>query len=155
VKKALVPLLIAALTPLAESAQRVPACDDLKWSAEVLAANPDIRESCLGVYVRNNTYYARGQIELVRVSGNALTFRPVRRDGSLGKVRRVRVPNSWRANIEGTEYRATDLYAGQRLSVYLPEDRFAMSIHGGSSESDDDLLSIEEAEALKAPEGRK
>ena len=149
-KKALVPLLVAAMIPVAESAQRVPGCDDLKWSAEVLAANPDIRESCLGVYVRNNIYYARGLIELVRVSANALTFRPVLRDGSLGKVRRVRVPGSWRADIDGTAYRASDLYAGQRLSVYLPEDRFALSIDGGSAEGDDDLLSIEEAEATAA-----
>lgn len=134
------------------AAERVPGCEDLNWSAQVIAANPDIRESCLGVYVRDMKYFARSVIELVRTNGNALTFRPVHRDGSLGKVRRVTVPNSWRANIDGTDYRAGDLYGGQRLSVYIPEDRFALTIHGQSTEDEQQLLKIEEADVSAVPQ---
>lgn len=149
-------VLFALLTTsaLAGALERAPECEDLNWSAQVIAANPDISRSCLGVYVRNNKYFAKSQIEVVRVNGYSLTFRAVRRDGSLGKPRRVTVPTTWRAQIDGVSYRAADLYAGQRLNVYIPEDRFALTVHGasvgeGEEEAQGDLLSIEEAEAAK------
>ena len=127
-------VLLALLTTsaLAAALERVPECDDLNWSAQVIAANPDISRSCLGVYVRNNKYFAKSQIEVVRINGYSLTFRPLRRDGSLGKPRRVTVPTSWRAQIDGVSYRAADLFAGQRLNVYIPEDRFALTIHAAA-----------------------
>ena len=148
-------VLFALLTSsaFAGALERVPECEDLNWSAQVIAANPDISRTCLGVYMRNNKFFAKSQIEIVRVSGNSLTFRPLRRDGSLGKPRRVTVPMTWRAQIDGVSYRAADLFAGQRLNVYIPEDRFALTIHGGSvgdgEEGQGELLNIEEAEVGK------
>lgn len=139
-------LITAALTAAALAAsatERAPDCADLKWSAQVLEANPEIRESCLGVYVRNNTYYARSTVELLRVSAGKVIFRPVRRDGSLGKPQRISVPESWRITIDGRSYRPDDLVPGQRLNVYIPEDRFALSIHDGRFDGDEQLLSIE------------
>jgi hypothetical protein len=144
-------LLLFALTVSTQAStaeQRVPGCDDLKWSAQLLEANPDIRESCLGVYVRNNKFYARSQIELVRVNPGSLLFRPVHRDGKLGPSRRIKVPNSWRANIGGKAYRLIDLTPGQRLSVYIPEDRFALAIDNDDDnfDGDADLMNIDSAD---------
>lgn len=138
--------LLFALTVSTQAStaeQRVPGCDELTWSAELLEANPDIRESCLGVYVRNNKYYARSQIELVRVNPGSLRFRPVHRDGKLGPPRRISVPSDWRANIGGKDYRVTELTPGQRLSVYIPEDRFAIAIHDGDFDGDAGLMEID------------
>lgn len=118
-----------------------PGCDDLVWSAQVLAANPDIRESCRGVYVRNDTLYAKVSIQLTRVRGDQLTFQPQLLDGSLGEPRSIRVDKRWRANIDGQKYRASELMPGQVLSVYVPEDRFALTAH------DDDLDDDEAATA--------
>ena len=98
--------LAAVLTttaPAASAQSRAPTCEDLVWSAQVLAANPDIRNACQGVYVRNNKLYAKVNIELLRVSGNRLTFQTRWTDGGTGKARSITVPASWRVALNGSE----------------------------------------------------
>ena len=55
-------------------AQDTPTCADLNWSAEVLAANPDIGKTCEAVYEKDGKLYAKARIEVVRVRGNRMTF---------------------------------------------------------------------------------
>jgi len=143
----LLALLLGATASQAQVPGRAPTCNDLVWSAQVLAANPDIRDSCQGVYQRGDELFAKVEITLTRVRGNRLTFRPQHLDGTQGKARSIVVPNSWRANIDGSEYRARDLIAGQKLSVYIPEDRFALALGESNLAGDDDieLIDIEEA----------
>ncbi|EED31629.1 LPXTG-motif cell wall anchor domain protein [gamma proteobacterium NOR5-3] len=147
--------VIGAAIAIAMSAQSwaqdaAPGCDDLVWSAQVLAANPDIALSCKGVYVRNNQLYAKVTIELTRVRGNRITFRPEHTDGSQGARRSIRVSNSWRADIDGREYRAAELSPGQKLSVYIPEDRFALAVDDGDFDGDEELIRIEEEATVVA-----
>ena len=115
-------------------------CADLNWSAEVLAANPDIAAMCQTVYEKDGRLFAKTSIEVVRVRGNTMTFRPLHLDDTKGDSRSVTLDSSWRAKIAGREYRASDLMRGQNLNVYLPEDRFALAI-----EDSDDFMVIEEA----------
>ncbi|EAQ96725.1 hypothetical protein [Congregibacter litoralis] len=147
--------LIAASFALALSghlmAQEAPGCDDLVWSAQVLAANPDIALSCQGVYARNDELYAKVIIELTRVRGNRLSFRPRHTDGSQGAQRSITVDSSWRANIQGRDYRASELLPGQELSVYIPEDRFALAVDDGAFDGDETLINIEEATVVTMP----
>lgn len=140
-------MLLGAPTTRGQTPGRPPTCDDLVWSAQVLAANPDIRESCQGVYQRGDELYARVEITLTRVRGNRLTFRPSHLDGSQGRPRSIVVPGSWRATIDGQEYRARELMAGQQLSVFIPEDRFALALGESTLASGEDieLIEIEEA----------
>jgi hypothetical protein len=105
-----------------------PTCADLNWAADVLAANPDIAQSCKGVYEKNGEMYAKVSIEVVRVRGNRMTFRPMHTDGSKGNSRSIVLDNSFRAEIGGREYRASDLMRGQELNVYMPPDRFALAV---------------------------
>ena len=146
--------LTLTLASAAQAQDPSPTCDELVWSAQVLAANPDIKQSCLGVYERGDTLYARSEIELTRVRGNRLTFRPMHRDGSKGRARSITVPSTWRAEIKGRSYRAGELLPGQRLNVFIPEDRFALAVHNGEGESafDDDAywLDIEDAGEVTA-----
>ncbi|MFT7286199.1 MAG: hypothetical protein ACI87W_000303 [Halieaceae bacterium] len=145
--------LIAIIFSAVAQAQTVaPTCADLNWSVQVLALNPDIAESCSGVYARAGKLYAKAQIEIVRVRGNSLTFRSVHVDGSSGKAQRVTVPTSWRAEIEGRKYRASELNSGQRLNVYIPEDRFALAVHDGDFSGDEEMISIEEAALVTMPQ---
>jgi hypothetical protein len=109
-------------------------CADLNWSAEVLAANPDIASMCQTVYEKNGKLFAKTSVEVVRVRGNTMTFRPIHTDGTKGDSRSVTLASSWRAKIAGREYRASDLMRGQELNVYLPEDRFALAIEDVESE---------------------
>ena len=151
------PLLALALSTLALSnpalsQSEAPTCADLVWAAQVLAANPDIAESCQGVYERRGTLYAKVNIELTRVRGNRLTFRPQHTDGSMGSPRSIAVPNSWRATIAGTDYRARDLLPGQELTVYIPEDRFALAVADEmlAEDAELELIGIEEAMTVTA-----
>lgn len=122
-------------------------CADLNWSTEVLAQNPDIAAMCQTVYERDGILYAKTSIEVVRVRGNTMTFRPVSLDGTKGDSRKVTLTDSWRANINGRLYRANDLQRGQQLNVYLPEDRFALAIADDDAEVVE-MMPIEEAVAM-------
>jgi len=119
-------------------------CADLNWSAEVLAVNPDIGAMCQTVYEKNGKLYAKTSIEVVRVRGNTMTFRPIHLDGTKGDSRSVTLDSAWRAKIAGREYRASDLMRGQELNVYVPEDRFALAVEDDSLD-DSDFMVIEDA----------
>jgi len=118
-------------------------CADLDWSAQVLAANPDISQTCRAVYEKDGKLYAQAKVEVVRVRGNTITFRTLHTDGSRGDSRSVTVDSDWRATIAGRQYRASDLMRGQELTVYLPEDRFALHIADEEGPGDIEVLVIE------------
>ena len=121
-------------------------CADLNWSAEVLARNPDIAAMCQTVYEKDGTLFAKTSIEVVRVRGNTMTFRPRHIDGTLGDSRTVTLDSSWRATIGGRQYRASDLSRGQNLNVYVPEDRFALAFEDDDGLDDSDMMhEIEDA----------
>jgi len=121
-------------------------CADLNWAAEVLAMNPDINESCQAVYERGGELYAKTTIEVVRVRGSRMTFRPLHTDGTMGDSRSIQLDSDWRAEIGGRNYRASDLMRGQQLNVYLPQDRFALAIEDSDGPDEADFIMIEEEE---------
>ena len=123
-------------------------CADLNWSAEVLARNPDISGMCQSVYEKDGRLFAKVSIEVVRVRGNTMTYRPQNLDGTLGDSRSVTLDSSWRATIAGRQYRASDLMRGQKLNVYMPEDRFALHIEDEDGPGMDDELMITDATAM-------
>jgi len=127
-------VLAATLAPqgFAEKPRGAVACDDLKWSAQVLAVNPDIAMACQGVYEKDGILYAKASIEVVRVTGNRLRFRTLRTDGTKGAPRSVTLDGKWRVNLSGQEYRLMDLVEGQQLDIFLPEDRFALTVLGSN-----------------------
>ena len=111
------------------AAEQVPAadergavtCEQLNWSAEVLAANPDIGRACRGVFQKDDVLYALAKIQVTRVQGNTLRFRTLRTDGSKGPVRSVKLPANFRVTLDGREYRVGELLPGQELNVFLPD----------------------------------
>ena len=122
-------LLLAGSVAAAEDRPRgAVRCEDLKWAPQVLVANPDIELACQGVYEKDGVLYAKATIEVVRAVGNTLKFRTVRNDGSLGKRLSVTLGSQWRVKLDGRDYRLSELVAGQRLDIFLPEDRFALSV---------------------------
>lgn len=111
---------------------RLPTCATLNWSEAVHRSYPDIDEICQGVYERDGVLYARAEVEVLRVSGNRLTLRTLHTDGSRGHQTSMRVGPNWRAQIDGRAYRVGELIGGQRLTVYIPQDRFAFALDGAS-----------------------
>jgi hypothetical protein len=132
------------------SADATPTCADLNWSAEVLAANPDIALACQAVYEKDGELYAKASIEVIRVRGNRMTFRTLRTDGSKGDSRSITLPSTWRAEIGGRSYRSTDLMRGQQLNVYIPQDRFALAVEDSDGVDVADVVVIEE-EVVEMP----
>jgi hypothetical protein len=150
-------LVVAMGMALALSAGQVSAqeesatsCADLNWSAEVLAGNPDIGQSCQAVYEKGGKLFAKASIEVVRVRGNRMTFRPMHTDGSKGDSRSVQLDSAWRADIGGRSYRASDLMRGQQLNVYLPEDRFALAVEDADGPDAAEMMVVEE-EVVEMP----
>ncbi len=141
-------LALALLAPAAlaqyDIETRLPTCATLNWSEAVHRSYPDIDEICQGVYERDGVLYARAEVEVLRVTGNRLTLRTLHTDGSRGHQTSVRVGPDWRARIDGREYRVGELVGGQRLSVYIPEDRFAFAVDGASDVAEHDDSPIEE-----------
>lgn len=118
-------------------------CADLHWAAEVLASNPDIALACQGVYEKDGLLYARAVIEVVRTQANTLWFRTLRTDGTLGLTRSVRLDANWRVKLDGRDYRLNELESGQRLNIYLPEDRFALTVVESSHAESGQTVPIE------------
>jgi hypothetical protein len=152
-KKLVVALGMAMSLTMAQGAMsQAPTCADIDWAANVLAANPDIRDTCKGVYEKDGKLYAKATLEVVRVRGNTVTFRPQHTDGTLGDARTVTVPSGWRADIAGRNYRASDLMRGQELNIYIPEDRWALHVADDDGIDDyEEALVIEEAAAVEMP----
>ncbi len=134
----------------ADMVKEAPTCADLNWSAEVLAANPDIGISCQAVYEKNGAMFAKVSIEVIRVRGNRMTFRPLHTDGTKGDSRSIQLDSSWRAEIGGRSYRASDLMRGQQLNVYIPEDRFALAVEDADGPDEADMVAIED-EVVEMP----
>lgn len=135
---------ILALVALPVQAQtRAVTCDELAWSTAALAANPDVGLLCRGVYVKGEHYYAKAVVRVLRAGGNRISFRPVRVDGSLGEPRSVTVPSDWRARIDGRAVPARDLQPGQELTVFIPQDRFAIALEDGDGLQKGDVLPLD------------
>lgn len=126
------------------AAQAAPTCADIEWSASVLAEYPEIAQSCKGIYEKNGELYAKATVEVLRVRGNRITFRPVHVDGSKGDSHSIQVASSWRAEIGGRSYRASELSRGQELNVYLPSDRWALAVEDADGPDEIEIVVIEE-----------
>jgi hypothetical protein len=152
-------LIVATSMTLALVSGQVAAqaltCDDIEWAANIRAEYPDIEETCSGVYERDGKLYAKAKIEVQRIRGNRISFRPIHTDGTRGDIHSVTVPASFRAKIAGREYRANQLVRGQELNVYLPDDRFALAVYDEEEAAMDEIemmvMDIEEEEEPEMP----
>jgi len=101
-------------------------CSDIEWSSSVTENVPTVADACDAVVTKNGQLFARVQVEVQRVRGRNLTFKLLNNDGSSGGSYTQQVATSWRAQIAGRSYRASELSRGQELNVYLPHDRWAI-----------------------------
>ncbi len=107
-------------------AQEELSCSDIEWSSVVTDEMPSIDDACDAVVEKNGKMFARIEVEIQRVRGRTLTFKILNNDGSSGGSYTKTVDTSWRARIGGSSYRASDLFRGQQLNVYMPHDRWAL-----------------------------
>ena len=128
-KKSLFCLAALPLLAFASGASAQTTCADIEMGYEITSQFPDAANSCVDVVERDGQMYVKMKARLTRTpTGNNATFRFLHADGSEGPQYSTTMDPSWRANIEGRDYRLRDLARGQELNVYLPPDRFAMHV---------------------------
>lgn len=119
-------ILISALIALGglgftatASAQDV-GCDDVVWSPEVLADNPNIAGACLGVVDKRGTLAVKMTARIVRQSVNSTIVQWQTPDGSWSPAQRRYPARDAIAEISDQEVRIADLADRQEVNVYLP-----------------------------------
>ena len=141
-KKILISLSALPLLALAMPAAAVT-CDEVDFSPVITDEFPRAKEACLGVVERDGQQYVHMKAELARQPrGNHGVFRFMHADGSYGPTHAIDVPPSWRARIEGRNYRLRDLARGQELDVYVPPDRWAVHVDAPDGEINDTIVLV-------------
>lgn len=136
--------MVTAGTAAAEKTRGAVDCSELNWSPQVLERNPDIARACQGVFEKDGVLYAKATIRVVRVVGDTLRFRTMLNDGTFGERRGVTLDPQWRVNLDGREYRLSQLTEGQLLNIYLPEDRFSLTVQGSNNASPNPIEQVED-----------
>lgn len=145
---------LSALLLAGASAQAADlSCDDIEFSTAVTSEFPSIAGACDAVVVKNGKKYARVEVEVVRARGRTLTFKIMNNDGTSAGSYSTTVDSSWRAQIDGRSYRASELYRGQELNVYLPEDRWAVIAEDEDGPDDADATVLAAAPMLPKTAG--
>ena len=124
--------LAAVAAPV--SAQTDLTCADIEFGSMITDNYPDANQACLDVVEKNGELFAKTEVEVVRARGNNVTFKFRHADNTYGPVQTAELDPAWRASIQGRNVRARDLVRGQRLNVYLPQDRW--EAHVVSTEAD-------------------
>lgn len=120
-KTILVTLLACALGAgfsITASAQEFE-CGDLVWSADQLAATPNIGEFCLGIVNRGGEPAAQFHARVVRQSVNSTIVQWQRPDGSWSPSDRTYPPRGFTAHIGDQQVRISDLPPRQEINVYV------------------------------------
>ncbi|MEJ2515599.1 MAG: hypothetical protein P8080_01435 [Gammaproteobacteria bacterium] len=108
---------------------QVPTCDDIEWSAELLARFPNIRRACEAVVVRDGQEYARFTAQLERRYFNGdVKLKIMYPDGTHEEVV-VSPPDDFRAKM-GDNWVTFDQIPERRnlpFRIYIPEGRWQLA----------------------------
>jgi hypothetical protein len=117
-------LLFAALPARAQG----PACQEVKFSEQVLDRFPDARRSCLDVITRDGQEYAVFKAQLQEVRGNTLRVRVRNPDGTFSGTQSIQTSPQRRVLIDGRTYPVSELAPNQELTAYVHVTRPEIAI---------------------------
>lgn len=121
--------LAGVLLAMAVPAQaQGPACEEVKFSEQVLDRFPDARKSCLDVITRDGQEYAVFKAQLQEVRGNTLRVRVRNPDGTYGAMQNIPTSSDRRVLIDGRPYRVSELAPNQELTAYVHVTRPEIAI---------------------------
>ena len=113
-------VLIGGLGFTAVASAQDIGCDDLVWSASVLADNPNIGAACLDVIDRGGQPTAKFRARVVRQSVNSTIIQWQLPDGSWSDAQRRYPESGFMATVGDDPVRVLDLPARQEVNVYVP-----------------------------------
>ena len=103
-------------------------CEDVKWAPQTLARYPHIVAACQRVVERDGKYFVvfSGTVHSVARYGRALSV-----DFENGDEVTLKPPAGMKFDISGTMTRPRDVLPGQKLTFYVPQDRFVAEVPAG------------------------
>ena len=107
-------------------AQEEITCADIEWLPVVTDQYPNIADACSDVLMKNGKVMAKVEVVVTRVGSRTASFRFLHPDGTRSDVYRTALGSNWVALIDGVEVHQRDLVRGQKLNVYIPNDRWAV-----------------------------
>jgi len=113
-------VLLAGLGFTTTASAQTLTCDDLVWSAEVLADNPNIGDACLDVRERDGQNVAVFRARVVRQSVNSTIIQWQLPDGSWSPAQRRYPQSGFTAHIGDQAVKVLDLPDRQEVNVYVP-----------------------------------
>jgi len=101
-------------------------CNDVNFSADVMAAFPKIKEACQAVTMKDGKAYVKLKAKVVEKGKDTLTVRMMDRDNKpLSEI--VVAPGAEdMTKIEGKETKYKDVKKGQDLDIYLEHSRWGL-----------------------------
>jgi hypothetical protein len=119
-------------------------CEDINWHRDLLRQFPWVVEGCQEAITVGQQKWARFEAEFLNNHGDGSISSDFRNDRgrTLGRVRLMPTPGQL-VQLDGRDYRFSDLMRGQVLNFYVPEDRYAFATSPGASA--DELVQIIEA----------
>jgi hypothetical protein len=100
-----------------------PGCQDVQFSAEVLARFPNAQDSCLDVIHRGGESYAVFKAQLQDVRGSTVRVRVKKRDGTYGASTSFPTKPGRKVLIDGKPYPVSELAPDQEITAYVRVDK--------------------------------
>jgi hypothetical protein len=119
--------IAALIVPaIAMAADKQYGCDEVNWGEEVLKAFPNASKGCHSVMMKNNQPYAKyvGEVQSANASEVVLHMLDAK-DKAMSKL--VIAPKEGaHVKIDGKDVAVAKLKKGDRVSFYIPHDRWGL-----------------------------
>jgi len=101
-------------------------CDKVNWGQEVLKAFPNASKACHSVMMKNDQPYAKYVAEVQSVKAGEVTLHMLdTKDKGISKI--VIAPKEGASvKIDGKDVPTSKLKKGDRVSFYIPHDRWGL-----------------------------
>ncbi|RDV24514.1 hypothetical protein DXV75_13915 [Alteromonas aestuariivivens] len=137
--------MVVWLSMLSWNANAQVDCGDVEYNSEVLENYPELANACQGVVAHNGKLYTKVYARIgYKDSMDRRSVRLVMSDGSLGPRHRIRQrPNFSVTTYDGDKIDWADLAPDQDITVYIPNDRWAI-VHVDMDEAEEEVAEVVE-----------
>ncbi len=101
-------------------------CDEVNWGEEVVKAFPNASKGCHSVMMKNDQPYAKYVAEVQSASSTEVVLHMLdTKDKAISKL--VIAPKEGaHVTVDGKDTKVKDLKKGDRVSFYIPHDRWGL-----------------------------
>jgi hypothetical protein len=136
VKLGVLALVTAPLVGLAEDQPKL-SCKDFTYSQEFLAQYPKAGAACREVIMKDGQKWVRFEADIKKVNGNEATGDIIDNHGNTVSTLTVEAAADTRVSMSnGAKKKFSQLQAGNKLMVWLPESKVGFYAAPGASDMD-------------------